>query len=735
MLPGWMSHLQAQDINDGTPYRMVSRDHKCGSIGIGTYHNSEVLMPYISDDNDMTTDCYWLFEKVADDQWRIKNALTGQYIKYTGKKESGVYEGAILVDDDNDDDVVWYMTSLSGYLQFYHLTSSEKKVFIYISASGITKSSAGKDNSKSACFYLQDEDGSIISDGEMASDADDDHGGGSDQKEDETDTKVTKYVSDIKISNRKPAYNKTDSYYLCVLPQEEEGLVLSYVSADEQYSLELRDGSDAVTDVKKIKMSYKYALAVVDGEGSVVASEPVIFTTLPVLDITYTGSLTRDMDEYIWGTMSLSSTEKQRTVELTAKYKTRGATASEYLSKPALNMKLRKTLTDGSVAEIDTTLLGMRKASSWILDAMAIDRICMRNRVSFDVWNEIAPLPYETAFDSRNGTVGQFVEVIMNGAYKGIYCLTDKINRSLLELKKPVVDETTGEVTIRGAQYKHGTNHGDQSTPGFFDDYMMWVAAYHDAWELKEPEDYPSEAAWAPLQTVYDNYQSYTWVKDNFFIDQLATYQVFIIGLCVVDNWGKKNSIVSIRNQYAEGDKKKFIYTPWDLDTALGGSYNGSFYNGTYTEWSVSDAMKGSQKPVPFIGLDGNSDYRAEMKKAWVAARDGGMSMTFIRKKMEKYRNQFLSSGAWERQKAHPNGSKLCDDLTQEIEYILDWYEDRLQEMNTYFGISAADGIDDVTVSGQTDERVYDLQGRRTENPGKGIYIKNGKKYIKVYSK
>jgi len=40
----------------------------------------------------------------------------------------------------------------------------------------------------------------------------------------------------------------------------------------------------------------------------------------------------------------------------------------------------------------------MRQASSWILDAMAIDRIKMRNRVCFDLWNEFSSLPYSTDY-------------------------------------------------------------------------------------------------------------------------------------------------------------------------------------------------------------------------------------------------------------------------------------------------------------------------------------------------
>ena len=85
---------------------------------------------------------------------------------------------------------------------------------------------------------------------------------------------------------------------------------------------------------------------------------------------------------------------------------------------------------------------------------MAIDRICMRNRIGMDIWNEFSKLPYETDYGQRSGTVGQFVELYLNGEYKGIYCMSDEINRKLLGLKKYKNN------TIQGILYKSGTKSG-----------------------------------------------------------------------------------------------------------------------------------------------------------------------------------------------------------------------------------------------------------------------------------
>lgn len=44
---------------------------------------------------------------------------------------------------------------------------------------------------------------------------------------------------------------------------------------------------------------------------------------------------------------------------------------------------------------------------------------------------------------------------------------------------------------------------------------------------------------------------------------------------------------------------------------------------------------------------------------------------------------------------------------------------------------TVASGIDSVTIDKRTDDVVYDLSGRRVTNPGKGVYIINGKKVLK----
>ena len=114
-------------------------------------------------------------------------------------------------------------------------------------------------------------------------------------------------------------------------------------------------------------------------------------------------------------------------VRFLCQYRIRGKSALQF-DKKSFSVKLYDT----SGEDLDANLFDIREENSWILDAMAIDRIRMRNRVCFDVWNEMRTTAYETKYNNRNVTKALFVELFINGDYHGLYCMSDKIDRKLL---------------------------------------------------------------------------------------------------------------------------------------------------------------------------------------------------------------------------------------------------------------------------------------------------------------
>lgn len=458
---------------------------------------------------------------------------------------------------------------------------------------------------------------------------------------------------------------------------------------------------------------------------------------LPVLKVYFEGQIKKGM-EYSNGSMVLTDTDDS-VIQMPAKFRTRGATASKYMMKPSLNMKLRS---EDYKEESDSALLGMRSCSSWILDAMAIDRICMRNRVTFDVWNEFSRLPYDTEFDGRNGTEGRFIELYINDQYYGIYCLTDRINRKLLNLKK-IQEKTDGSAVVRGVLYKSGTQDiSNQNEHGYNADSTACVVSWHNAWELTYPEEYGGIQAWNPLLEAYDKGREKEYVKKYFYLQNLADYQILIMAFAIGDNWGNKNRYFSIRNitkdindsNQSNADRRRFVITPWDLDTSLGGHYAGNNYDGNYSVWAMADITKNS--PYPFSVVASDAEYKQILKQRWIEARSGAFSPASVFSKLERYRDIFLQSGAWQRmveyyeeQKYRP---KYVLDLAREISLIKEWYTNRFREMDAYFEITdTEDGVVEILNSKsdiQNNEGWYDFSGRRLSGKPtrKGIYIHEG---------
>jgi len=413
-------------------------------------------------------------------------------------------------------------------------------------------------------------------------------------------------------------------------------------------------------------------------------------------------------------------------VRFFCKYRIRGGTASGF-DKKSFAVKLYNENED----ELDANIFGIREDNSWILDAMAIDRIRMRNRICFDVWNEMSQTPYETKYENRNGTKGVFVEVFINGNYNGLYCMTDKIDRKLLGLKKTKINED-GSVAVKGIMYK-GINWKKGYNLLSYEERDTNMKTWN-SWELQYPDDYPSIDTWQPLMDLIDFCSDSTsddiFVKEyqNFFYtENLVDYAVFTMAMNVGDN-GYKNTFLSVVD-ITKGHR--YMLSPWDMDMSLGGNYDGD-YNENVSHVDRYD------KKAPFNRLnvrniDGFKDF--EVSK-WIKYHNTLFSPQSISNRMDNYAKSFTSSGAWEREYTKWNGNPvpLKHDIADELAYVKEWYVKNHDSLCAQFGTDKLDIIDNSNnevVKVNNEGAVYDLAGCRLNTPfKKGIYLINGKKVV-----
>lgn len=379
--------------------------------------------------------------------------------------------------------------------------------------------------------------------------------------------------------------------------------------------------------------------------------------------------------------------------------------------------------------DLDTALLNIRKENSWILDAMANDRLRMRNRLCFDFWNEINRLPYMTKYNRRNGTIGHFVEVFINGKYNGLYCLSDKIDRKLLGLKKPV--EYGDGIVVRGGLYKGYKWTVSTQTLSEYEEQDVDTISWN-GWELKVPEKYPSNEAWMPLMHLHEFCRSdYEYFcqhyKEWFYEDNLVDYLAFAFIFNIYDQ-PYKNTYLSVVNIC---DDHRFILTPWDLDGSLGMHWSGYYtYEDKYwsyntTHYTPYDRFANGKEPFNRLFYNNVENFQTKVINRIKQLFDSTLSDDSISMKINKYASLFEKSGAWKREKERWDGEshlKLQDNIYNEVEYVLQWITGSKNFINKW--MTNTSGIRNMSFGNKNRPTYYDISGKTIiKKKPRGVYI------------
>lgn len=427
-----------------------------------------------------------------------------------------------------------------------------------------------------------------------------------------------------------------------------------------------------------------------------------------------------EITDYLCRTDSSTST-----VKFHCKYRIRGV-SSTYYKKKSFAVKLY----DEFDKDLDANVFGIREENSWILDALSCDRTRMRNRICFDIWNDFSKTPYNTKYDNRNGTKGVFVELFINGVYNGIYCFTDKIDRKLLGLKKAKVD-SDNKVSIHGLLYK-GNNWESGSDLLSYKSVQNTNSDTWNAWELQYPDDYPSIDTWQPLMDLIDFCSDVTSdlsfdrdYREWFYTENLVDYVVFTLALNVRDNAYKNTflSVVDINQGH------KYMISPWDMDTSFGGGWRGEYKE------KLADINRYNQiAPFNRLIVQNMSGFVDKIITKWKNYYQTLFSIESVSQRLDNYAEQFISSGAWEREYARWNDQPLPlkEDLTEEIAYVKDWYAKNYSNLCAQFGVEIPSGIVNIPSETHSNNAIYTLDSRRVNEStlSKGIYIVNGKKKV-----
>ncbi len=668
-------------------YRIVCKQFDKGSVLVGSSHGQSTPL-FFSETDETSEDAFWIFTEKGEGVYTIHNAQTGKYITYDGERTTEK-RYVDLTDAPDGDNSCWRISAAGGGFQIALAANANNRINtrmddVHIVGTFVSTSGPAANE----IYRFVDSDGRDVYDDASMSEAE----------------KFMAGVSSLKIDGKAPVLEQiSKEYYLPVKTKYidndfivpvnallSEGCVLE-INGDEVLSGEnfnfgnVTGGKSAVLKVKKNGEDY--------------ASAKLYFTFMPIVEVEGDNFSTA---VYNNGFIRVTDADKEgEDNKHNAGFRYRGATAAGK-AKKSYAVKLY----DEQGESLDCSFLGMRSDNNWILDAMAIDRARMRNRVSTDLWLDFSTKPYYASLKPKmiNGTRGRFVELFLNGSYAGVYCLTEKIDRKQLKLNKLVAseDETAAD-TIKGVLYKSSEwsysvlmgHYPDQNTyPKSSVAYANNKSETWDSWEAKYPDLKDTETLdWEPLRTAINAVATgnkYTFaanVGEYFDLPVFRDYYLFIELMLATDNHGKNVYLYSF-------DKTKYTMmtiAPWDLDGTWGMRWDGS-------ESITSNA---SQDFVTFLWNHEHGentlfrmltqydykDWKNGLAQRYAELRENYFNPDSLTKRFASYFDLFKQSGAVGREVARWNNSDgIPLAFESEMTYLDSWIHKRIAYLDEEYG-------------------------------------------------
>ncbi len=291
---------------------------------------------------------------------------------------------------------------------------------------------------------------------------------------------------------------------------------------------------------------------------------------------------------------------------------------------------------DADGEDLDVSLLGMPAESDWIFYAPYSDKSLMRNVLAYDLAREMG----------RYATRSKYFELVLNGDYKGVYVLFEKIKRdkNRVNIKKLEPDDVSGDALTGGYIIKidkwTGTNNDgwNSNFPPYFNAWQSISYQYH----IPKPED----IVWQ--QKNYIQNYIYTFEKkmyssgfddpdtgyvNNIDIQSFADF--FLINEISknVDGYRLSTFMYKDRNSV---NSKLFMGPIWDYNLAFG---NADYYNGWLKEgWQLEYLSNDSG----FLSSDG-----AVVPFWWKKLMEDTLFANTVRMKWEKYKNSLFSMNSF----------------------------------------------------------------------------------------
>lgn len=311
--------------------------------------------------------------------------------------------------------------------------------------------------------------------------------------------------------------------------------------------------------------------------------------------------------------------------------------------------------------ESKTKILGMGKSKKWVLISNYGDQTLLRNYCASLLSNKVYNSTWNPSF--------QFVQLILNGEYRGLYILGESIK--IEEKRVNIADITEDE------------NGGFIAEINFrMDEMFNFKTKHHVCVSLKDPDEIPAELQ-AKIKSIVQTAENAMYA-DNF-ADSENGYAKYIDVDSFVD-WYLINEISknvdarffgSCYFYYDNNDQKIHMGPAWDFDRAFGNvDYKGcdkaeGFYIKKSAEW--------------YKRLFEDPAFVKKVQERWTEKRsalDEAVNVDLGNKYLEIFDAAELNFTRWETLGHHLKSTNRKDDFETymgRVSFLENWLKNRLE--------------------------------------------------------
>ena len=371
-------------------------------------------------------------------------------------------------------------------------------------------------------------------------------------------------------------------------------------------------------------------------EGGTCRKVYVVFTGLPVVKMETTVDL--DIDTVFAGAVSFYEACGQEDWVLTSVFEAheRGQTTRAY-PKKGYRVNLVDVTSTGISRKNKQSVLGMRKSDSWIFYAIYSDGTKVRDKFNTELWAGIGA--EDTPYDAYFGTKMKYVELVVNGEYRGLYGIFEPVDKT--------------QLAITDEEYLYKRTYGRALSQELFDsagpdDYLTVLGM-----EIKGKKGNGTSLDWKQLR----QFIAITEEEDEEFaqdaqqlldLDNVADIWIYLQFLYGEDNI-YKNMFFAFKKDTDGYQGYKLYLVPWDTDLTWGNVYVDSKEE-LYVKWAPENADRYLEWPLldRLIELDVGG-IREKIKDRWTELRSGILSEESMNEIFIECTHQVQDSGAFTR--------------------------------------------------------------------------------------